>query len=123
MDQLQIRNQLASLLVDNADFEALERKFGVYCPFDALGVADWEPKHSQFLANILDPQRPHGFGSRVLQAFLTASTRSSDGAALSTGLSPLDVHLMDPGRCGGSAGMAGARYCDQLRGAQAHHCY
>ena len=44
-----------------------------YCPFVALGVERRENRHSNFLADILNPNppKPHGFGDAYLRSFLS----------------------------------------------------
>jgi hypothetical protein len=65
-------SSLASLIISNSDFTKLSNKFDDYCPFEALSVARLEIRHSNFLSDIIDPNRPHGFGDRCLRAFLEA---------------------------------------------------
>lgn len=49
--------------------------------------------HCHFLAYILDPRRPHGFGDAIFQRFLDALL--DDMTVERLGLSALDVHLAD----------------------------
>ena len=91
---MDLEKQLQSLILGNADFETLERSLDVFCPFEAIGMVDQEIRHGRYLKYILDPQRPHGFGSECLRAFMTAAA----SALVETGnatIRPLDVHLMD----------------------------
>ena len=57
-------------LVNDADFQKLESEFSTFCPFEAMGVVGAEIRHSNFLAYMLNPFRPHGFGTAVLEAFI-----------------------------------------------------
>ena len=57
-------------LAESADFRELSARLDVPCPFEALGVVSHEIRHSNFLAYIVDPNKPHGFGDACLQAFL-----------------------------------------------------
>jgi len=83
---------LAALFVGNDQFDELEQALDVFCPFEAVGMVSQEVRHAHFLAYVLDPQRPHGFGSECLRAFMAAVARIvRNSAGL---LSPLDVHLM-----------------------------
>lgn len=87
-----LTTQLEKLIVGDPDFEQLEDTLFYFCPFEALGAVKAELRHSNFLANLMDPLRPHGFGDRVLQSFLkTVIAETGDDVKLT----PLDVHLMD----------------------------
>jgi hypothetical protein len=83
---------LAALVIGNDLFDELERALDIFCPFEAVGMVRQEIRHAHFLAYVLDPQRPHSFGSEALRAFMAAVTRAvrEQGGSLS----PLDVHLM-----------------------------
>src|SRR2546425_6587194 len=55
------------------DFDAfldLEERIAPFNLFEALGMQRAEVRHSQFLAYILDPNRPHGLGDEFLKRFL-----------------------------------------------------
>lgn len=57
-------------LIADPDFRDLETAFSAFCPFEAMGMVSAEIRHSNFLAYILNPYRPHGFGKAILEAFL-----------------------------------------------------
>ena len=59
-----------TMVSDDGDFERLCQKLFVFSPFEALGVADYEIRHGNFLAHLFNPNAPHGFGDAVLVAFL-----------------------------------------------------
>ena len=63
---------LESLLVgrESKDFRELDRLTNVFCPFEAVGMVRQEIRHSNFLAYILDPNKPHGFDDAILEDFL-----------------------------------------------------
>ena len=84
---------LLALTADDPAFEALSDRLDVYCPFEALGVARQEIRHSNFLADILSPGGPHGFGDVFARAFLDFVLQRN--GALDT---RLDVHLADVNR-------------------------
>ncbi len=68
---------------DDADFETLCRKLFVFSPFEALGVADYEVRHGNFLAYLLNATAAHGFGEHVLVTFLKQLfTRDTDASKL-----------------------------------------
>jgi hypothetical protein len=63
--------------VDGSGAEHLEtvsRNMKVFCPFEAVGMVRQEIRHSNFLAYILDPNRPHGFGALLLKSFIALLT-------------------------------------------------
>lgn len=64
-------------LVDGSGAEHLatvSKNMKVFCPFEAVGMARQEIRHSNFLAYILDPNRPHGFGTLLLKSFIALLT-------------------------------------------------
>jgi hypothetical protein len=61
-----------SELVDDQDFMILDRKFGRFNIFEALGTVRRELEHSNMLAYILSPDRPHGLGAEILRRILRA---------------------------------------------------
>lgn len=92
----QLEAKLEALLLGNRLFVELERQFDVFCPFESMGVIRAEIRHASFLAYILNPFRPHGFGPRVLRALLLATARSARAQEITnTDLSPLHVHLLE----------------------------
>ena len=59
-----------SELVDDQDFMILNRKFGRFNIFEAMGAVRRELEHSNMLAYILSPDRPHGLGADILRRIL-----------------------------------------------------
>lgn len=51
-------------------FRELDALTNVFCPFEAIGMVRQEIRHSNFLSYIMDPNRPHSFGSDFLLGFL-----------------------------------------------------
>jgi len=88
---------LEKLIIGNEAFDEIEHAFDRFCPFEAVGMVRQEVRHGHFLSYILDPQRPHGFGSECLRALMNAATKAAySGPGSDLGLiSPLDAHLMD----------------------------
>ncbi|WP_421701637.1 PD-(D/E)XK nuclease family protein [Aliiroseovarius sp.] len=62
--------ELVLAATDAQGFKAVEKRVGVFCPFEAIGMVHQEIRHSTFLAYCLDPKNPHGFGDRLLREFL-----------------------------------------------------
>lgn len=89
-DGMNMEAALSQLVLDDADFTALSNRMDVYCPFEAMGAVNAELRHSNFLADLLNPRRPHGLGDACLGAFLDAVCAVGD-----SGLSRLEVHLAD----------------------------
>lgn len=85
---------LEALFLDNSSFEELSSKLEVFCPFEAIGMVGQEIRHGFFLHYILNPQRPHGFGSECLRSFMWAAATALREEG-SSPIRPLDVHLMD----------------------------
>ena len=83
---------IEGLVISDPDFLELERLLNRFCPFEATGIVRTEIRHSNFLAYILDPLRPHGFGERVLRSVLREVAKSADTMQ---GISALDLHLID----------------------------
>lgn len=70
--------ELSDLIMKSEDFAELSKQLDVYCPFEALSVARMEIKHSNFLADIIDPRRPHGFEDNCTHAFLETLLSAAD---------------------------------------------
>lgn len=99
--QKDIVTQLEDLVVHDEEFQELEGELDYFCPFDAIGMINQELNHARFLSYILDPNRPHGFGDKYLNAFLQVVAEHShshedpDGQDLpSSSLRPIDIHLL-----------------------------
>jgi PD-(D/E)XK nuclease superfamily len=61
--------QLSGLL-DDSDFQALNRQLGKFNLFEALGAERGELRHSNFLSFVLSPTKPHGLGDELLRRFI-----------------------------------------------------
>ena len=82
--------QVSDLIMKDEDFRLLSQKKDVYCPFEALGAARTEIRHSNFLSNLITPNASHGFGDVLLKAFLEALLAQTDYPELL-----LELHLSD----------------------------
>ncbi|MET3694836.1 PDDEXK-like family protein [Methylobacterium goesingense] len=64
-----VEQKLADL-VDDLDFQAIDRRMGRFNLFEAMGAVRGELRHSNFLAFLLSPARNHGLASEPLLRFL-----------------------------------------------------
>lgn len=85
-----LMRQVSNLIMKDADFRQISEQKDVYCPFAALGAARMEIRHSNFLANLINPNENHGFGDLLLKGFLEALLGQTDATELL-----LDLHLTD----------------------------
>lgn len=87
----------------------ISKNMKVFCPFEAIGMARQEIRHSNFLAYILDPKRPHEFGAKLLKAFIaiftdeTISETRLDRARIYRELYNIDLVVEIPPENGGKA--------------------
>lgn len=89
-DQTVMIEKLSALIMGDEDFKALSRVQDVYCPFESLRVSRLETKHSNFLADLLNPHSSHGFGSSILKKLLENLLRAAKKPTLA-----LKIHLDD----------------------------
>jgi hypothetical protein len=59
-------------LLDDSDFHAIDQQMSPFNLFEAMGAIRAELRHSNFLAYLLSPSRPHGLGARPLASVLRA---------------------------------------------------
>jgi hypothetical protein len=59
-----------SRIIDDGDFWIVQDRMSRFNLFEALGAVTGELRHSNFLAHLLSPGRPHGLGSLPLEALL-----------------------------------------------------
>ena len=57
-------------LFDDPDFDSIHRQMAPFNVFEAVGAVRAELRHSNFLAYLLSPSRPHGLGARPLIALI-----------------------------------------------------
>ncbi len=82
--------KIESLLQD-PDFREISNQRSSFNIFEAVGSVRSELKHSNFLAHILAPSRPHGLGQLALKTFLRAILASFPNAEHSLLSLELDV--------------------------------
>jgi hypothetical protein len=66
-----IEDQLSALL-DDRSFHEIDARFRRFNLFEAVGAVRAELRHSNFLAYLLSPSRPHGLGAEILDRILRA---------------------------------------------------
>jgi len=91
-EALDLRRQIEALVLDDEGFRSLEVALSSYCPFESLGMINAEIRHSTFLASMLDPYRPHGFGPLLIREFLHRLIGEERDVP---GLSRIRLHLAD----------------------------
>ena len=57
-------------LLDDEDFWEIQKRRSRFNLFEVIGAVHGELRHSNFLAYLLSPSRPHGLGARPLQLVL-----------------------------------------------------
>lgn len=82
--------QVSDLIMKDEDFRFLSQRKDVYCPFEALGAARNEIRHSNFLSNLITPNAVHGFGDALLKGFLEALLAQANAPELL-----LELHLSE----------------------------
>ena len=82
--------QISDLIMEDPDFQSLSQSRDVYCPFEALGAARMEIRHSNFLANLITPNASHGFSDMLLRSFIETFLSEADAKEL-----VLELHLTD----------------------------
>ena len=70
---------LEGLVVNNVDLEKLEIDLANYNIFEAIGMVSQEPRHSAFLAFLLNPAGNHGLGDWFLKSFLKKAVAAASG--------------------------------------------
>ncbi|GAA4648639.1 hypothetical protein GCM10023116_09090 [Kistimonas scapharcae] len=64
------REYILTNLLFSRKVEQLEGLLGGFNIFEAIGAVNRELRHSDFLAFLLQPDRPHGLGGRLLREFI-----------------------------------------------------
>jgi hypothetical protein len=81
-------DKLSRLVVDSDEFTLIDARTHQFCPFEAIGMVRQEIRHSNFLAYLLDPARPHGIGDVALRALLITLAEGNSAQRL-------DFHFRD----------------------------
>ena len=70
---------LLNFSINNPDLDKLESIIGTFNPFKVLGIQDFEIRHSNVLAWLLDPAGHHGLGDSLFKNLLLEILRDSRG--------------------------------------------
>lgn len=73
------REQILTDLLFSPEIEQLEGLLGGFNIFEAIGAVNRELRHSDFLAYLLEPGRPHGLGSQLLRDFVVTFFANYNG--------------------------------------------
>lgn len=73
------REQILTDLLFSPEIEQLEGLLGGFNIFEAIGAVNREQRHSDFLAYLLEPGRPHGLGSQLLRDFVVTFFANYNG--------------------------------------------
>ncbi len=65
-----MEEKLKKLIVNNSDLERLERKLNNFNPFKIIKVDEYEIRHSNIIAWLLNPKENHGLGDEFLKKFI-----------------------------------------------------
>ncbi|MEY9828908.1 hypothetical protein ABIA25_000723 [Sinorhizobium fredii] len=65
-----VLEQKLGVLFDDPDFNMVHRRMSPFNIFEAVGAVRAELRHSNFLAYLLSPSRPHGLGAAPLAALI-----------------------------------------------------
>lgn len=82
-------------LFDDPDFGAIHQRLSPFNLFEAVGAIRAELRHSNFLAYLLSPSRPHGLGARPLVAVLRAMLRRMQAHQRPVGMLELIAGQLD----------------------------
>ncbi len=74
--------EMRSFLEANRDLCKLDEILTSFNVFVALNATDYETRHSNFLAWLLNPSQPHGFGAAFLTEFLRRAARNANEQAV-----------------------------------------
>jgi PD-(D/E)XK nuclease superfamily len=84
---------LEEFVRDNEDLDHLEALAGIFNTFQVLGISRREPRHSEFLAYLLDPHENHGLGDTFVRRLLKKACPK--GPADANTISAIDLDTMD----------------------------
>lgn len=86
---------LEDFVLNNPELNALETLLSEFNIFEAMRAERTEIRHSDFLAFLLDPSRPHGLGDLVLKSFLQAVLKTKGDYP--SGVTPIDLDSWNMG--------------------------
>ena len=87
-----VTDEQISALFDDQDFRTISRRMSEFNLFEAVGAVNGELRHSNFLAYLLSPGRPHGLGPEPLRRFLRLAL---DRGNASAGIGRIELMVAD----------------------------
>lgn len=94
-DEIPTLDDMESLFVNNADFEAIRSHLSRFNPIKTMGMERMEIRHSSILGWLLSPQETHGLGDTFIKAFLSEALRGHDRAMHPSALEVSQADMMD----------------------------
>src|SRR5207302_9251300 len=82
-----------AFLVDTGELDQIERQFGHFNLFEALGVVRQELRHSDFLAFLVNPRQTRRLGPTFLKSLLHEVLRANEHRP--SPVTRLDIELAD----------------------------
>jgi hypothetical protein len=73
---------LLNFCVNNKELDKLNSIIGAFNPFKILGVQDFEIRHSNVLAWLIDPKGHHGLGDAIFKSILLEVLKDNRGGGL-----------------------------------------
>lgn len=92
--QMSEKDKLYNLIVNNKNLEILESKIEVFNPFKILSIENYEIRHSNVLAWLLDPDGSHRMGQYFLKKVLTNAVLTNENT-LGNKIRLDDIYLAD----------------------------
>lgn len=90
------KEKLFNFIVNNHTLEILESKIEVFNPFKVLEVENYEIRHSNVLAWLLNPNENHGLGDYFLKKVLSQAVLINEDV-LGDEINLMEIHLADFG--------------------------
>lgn len=90
------KDVLYNFIVNNHNLEILESKIDVFNPFKVLVVENYEIRHSNVLAWLLNPNENHGLGDFFLKKVLSQVVVENE-EVLGEEINLMEIHLADFG--------------------------
>lgn len=84
---------LYNFIINNRNLEVLESRLNTFNPFDVLKIGDFEIRHSNVFAWLLDPKGNHHFGDMFLKKVTSQIVLENEH--INPDINLMDIHLGD----------------------------